>query len=213
MADVTKGETVLEIKGLTTGYAGVPVVRDINIVVGAGEVVSLLGPNGAGKTTTLITVSGLLPAFAGSVELLGEPVDSSSAFRNARRGLAHVAEDRSLFFDLTVAENLRLGLTGAKANRQHGLDLAVEFFPALGDLMSRSAGLLSGGEQQMLAVARALVSQPKMLFIDEMSLGWHRSSWNGCCPPCVISPTEPAVGSWLSSSTSIWPSASPIAPT
>ena len=162
---------ILHIENLTTGYAGVPVVRGIDLDVYEGEVVSLLGPNGAGKTTTLITVSGLLPTLGGFVQLLGQQADSRAPHKNARLGLAHVAEDRSLFFDLTVAENLRLGLTGNKPDRDAGMDLAVEFFPALGPLMGRIAGLLSGGEQQMLAVARALVSQPKLLLIDEMSLG------------------------------------------
>ena len=161
----------LHIENLTTGYAGVPVVRGIDLDVYEGEVVSLLGPNGAGKTTTLITVSGLLPTLGGFVQLFGQQADSRAPHKNARLGLAHVAEDRSLFFDLTVAENLRLGLTGDKPDRAAGMDLAVEFFPALGPLMGRIAGLLSGGEQQMLAVARALVSQPKLLLIDEMSLG------------------------------------------
>jgi len=168
---MTDGQPILRIQNLTTGYSGVPVVRDINVDVHEGEVVSLLGPNGAGKTTTLITVSGLLPILKGFVEVLGHKVDAKSPYKNARLGLAHVAEDRSLFFDLTVAENLRLGLSGDKGDRAAGMDLAVEFFPALGPLMNRLAGLLSGGEQQMLAVARALVSNPRLLLIDEMSLG------------------------------------------
>lgn len=162
---------VLDIANLSTGYDGVPVVRNIDLVVRAGEVVSLLGPNGAGKTTTLLAVSGLLPVLNGQINMLDDLVDASQPYRNARRGLAHVAEDRSLFFDLTVEENLRLGLPKARNDRRAGVDLAVEFFPALGLLMGRVAGLLSGGEQQMLAVARAFVGSPKLLLIDEMSLG------------------------------------------
>ena len=171
MTNQSGSKPVLEIESLTTGYGGIPVVRGVELEVGAGEVVSLLGPNGAGKTTTLITVSGLLPALQGFVRVLGAAVDHRAPYKNARLGLAHVAEDRSLFFDLTVAENLRLGFTGGRKERDEGLELAVDFFPALGNLMSREAGLLSGGEQQMLAVARALVSKPKLLLIDEMSLG------------------------------------------
>ena len=99
----------LEIKGLSAGYNGVAVVRDLSLSVGGGEVVVLLGPNGAGKTTTLLTVSGLLPAIAGEINVLGQSVSHRSAHKIARSGLAHVPEDRSLFFQLTVAENLRLG--------------------------------------------------------------------------------------------------------
>jgi len=164
-------EALIEIAGLHAGYGGIPVVRDLDLVVGRGEVVALLGPNGAGKTTTLLTISGILRPIHGSVSVLGAPVEGSKAHMVARRGLAHVAEDRSLFFDLTVQENIRLGLTGDKASRQSAYDRAMEMFPALAPLRNRRAGLLSGGEQQMLAMARALVSEPKVLLVDEMSLG------------------------------------------
>jgi branched-chain amino acid transport system ATP-binding protein len=163
--------TALDIQQLSAGYNGVPVVRGIDLHVDAGEVVALLGPNGAGKTTTLLTVSGLIPALGGSVTLLGEPVDSRSPHLNARRGLAHVPEDRSLFFQLSVQDNLRLGVAGDRVGRQEAYDLALDMLPALKPLMDRRAGLLSGGEQQMLALARAMVSNPKLLLVDEMSLG------------------------------------------
>lgn len=161
----------LDIQQLSAGYNGVPVVRGMDLHVDAGEVVALLGPNGAGKTTTLLTVSGLIPTLGGSVTLLGEPVDSRSPHLNARRGLAHVPEDRSLFFQLSVQDNLRLGVAGDRVGRQKAYDLALDMLPALKPLMKRSAGLLSGGEQQMLALARAMVSNPKLLLVDEMSLG------------------------------------------
>lgn len=164
-------ELLLITESLSTGYAGVPVVRDLSISVSAGEVVALLGPNGAGKTTTLSAISGLLPVLTGSITVLGEPVNQKAPFKNARRGLAHVSEDRSLFFDMTVAENLRLGVSGSKSSRRAALEIAVERFPELKRLMDRKAGLLSGGEQQMLAVARALASSPRLLLVDEMSLG------------------------------------------
>jgi branched-chain amino acid transport system ATP-binding protein len=164
-------ERLLDIQGLSSGYANVPVVRDINLHVDAGEVVALLGPNGAGKTTTLLTVSGLLKVLDGSVNVLGEPTSFGTPHKTARLGLAHVPEDRSLFFGLTVRENLRLGLRGHRAQQSAGYDRALELLPALQPLMDRRAGLLSGGEQQMLAMARALVSQPKLLLVDEMSLG------------------------------------------
>jgi branched-chain amino acid transport system ATP-binding protein len=165
------GELILDINNMSSGYAGVPVVRNLNIKVHAGEVVALLGPNGAGKTTTLITCSGLIPVMEGAVTVLGEKVNSKSPFKNARTGMAHVVEDRSLFFGLTVEENMRLGLSGDRATRGQAFENALEMFPALKALVNRRAGLLSGGEQQMLAMARALASQPKLLLIDEMSMG------------------------------------------
>jgi branched-chain amino acid transport system ATP-binding protein len=162
---------LLDIVGLSSGYSGVSVVRNLDLHVDAGEVVALLGPNGAGKTTTLLTVSGILKVLEGSVDVLGEPTVFGSPHKVARRGLAHVPEDRSLFFGLTVQENLRLGLRGSKSTQAEGYEQALEMLPALRPLMGRRAGLLSGGEQQMLAMARALVSQPKLLLVDEMSLG------------------------------------------
>ena len=162
---------LIEVEDLSAGYGGVPVLRGLTLHVMPGEVVALLGPNGAGKTTTLLTLSGLLRPLGGSVMVLNEPVLGGKAYKVARRGLAHVAEDRSLFFDLTVNENIRLGLTGKGAERKEAFELAMEMFPALAALRTRRAGLLSGGEQQMLAMARALVSKPKMLLVDEMSLG------------------------------------------
>jgi branched-chain amino acid transport system ATP-binding protein len=161
-------EPALRIDGLTTGYGKIVVVRDLSLHVAPGEVVALLGPNGAGKTTTLLAVSGLLPVLGGSIQALGAPVGRGAAYRVARRGVVHVPEDRSLFTQLTVAENLRMGA--------HGRDRAAlaevfGYFPALEPLQGRQAGLLSGGEQQMLAVARALLQKPKLLLVDEMSLG------------------------------------------
>jgi branched-chain amino acid transport system ATP-binding protein len=164
-------DLLIEVRGLYAGYGGSPVVRNLDLTVAAGEVVALLGPNGAGKTTTLLTLSGLVTPLKGRVRVLGQDVDGSRPYQIPRRGLAHVAEDRSLFFDLTVAENIRLGLTGNRSARAESYDRAMELFPALVPLRERRAGLLSGGEQQMLAMARALVSSPKCLLVDEMSLG------------------------------------------
>ena len=163
--------TVLGIRDLDAGYGGVPVVRGLDLDVAAGEVVALLGPNGAGKTTTLRTISGLLPPIAGSLNVLGAPTDSRRPFRVARRGVAHVAEDRSLFPGLTVRENLRLAPGLRRRDRAATYARAADVFPALGPLLNRRAGLLSGGEQQMLAVARAIVTDPELLLVDEMSLG------------------------------------------
>jgi branched-chain amino acid transport system ATP-binding protein len=170
-ASTVGDDTLISITGLSAGYGGIPVVRDLSMHVNKGEVVALLGPNGAGKTTTLLTISGILRPITGSVNVLGNPVLGGKAYKVARSGLAHVAEDRSLFFDLTVMENIRLGLTGARATQKAAVDRAMELFPALAPLRGRLAGLLSGGEQQMLAMARALVSEPKALLVDEMSMG------------------------------------------
>ena len=167
--------TLLALHGVTAGYDGVPVVHDLDLTVAAGEVVALLGANGAGKTTTLLTVSGLLPVIDGTVEAFGEPVHAGRRLRPsavwglARRGLAHVPEDRGLFYDLTAAENLRLGQ--ARRRSAADLDRVLGWFPALADILDRKAGLLSGGEQQMLALARAVVGGPRLLLVDEMSLG------------------------------------------
>lgn len=159
--------SVLEITGLSAGYEGVAVVRDLDLRVDAGEVVALLGPNGAGKTTTLLTVSGLLPRLAGTCLVLGEEPSVRAPQQVARRGVAHVPEERAIFFGLTVAENLRLGARRGAS----GTDEVFSYFPALEGLMDRRAGLLSGGEQQMLALGRALVSKPRLLLVDELSLG------------------------------------------
>ena len=158
---------LLEIEEMSTGYAGVPVVRELNLHVDEGEVVALLGPNGAGKTTTLLTTSALVPILAGDIKVFGRSVKGRRPHLVARDGLAHVPEDRSLFFGLTVKENLRLGAAKGSAD----IDQALAYFPALKPILSRRAGLLSGGEQQMLAMGRALTVRPRLLMVDEMSLG------------------------------------------
>jgi branched-chain amino acid transport system ATP-binding protein len=161
--------TLLQIKGHAAGYSGVPVTSDIELRVDAGEVVALLGPNGAGKTTTLLALSALLPTLKGSIELFGEDIVGRRVRPNrlVGKGLAHVPEDRSLFFDLTVSEHLRV----CRGASKDSIEQALRHFPALEPLMKRQAGLLSGGEQQMLALARAFVSRPRLLVVDELSLG------------------------------------------
>lgn len=161
----------IELKGVWSGYNNVPVVRDLSLTVREGEIVGLLGPNGAGKTTTLLTVSGLVKPLKGLVEVLGAVPSTRSPHRIARAGLAHVTESRNLFYSLTVAENLRLPLRGSRRERRVAYNEALELFPALAALVARPAELLSGGEQQMLALACAMVSRPKVLLLDEMSLG------------------------------------------
>ena len=160
-------EAVLALEGLTAGYDEAAVIRDLDVSVVPGEVVALLGANGAGKTTTLRAVSGLLRPMGGRVLFEGEDLVRSSPSARARAGIAHVPEGRGLFYGLTVAEHFRL----APRNEQLDEKLAYEYFPKLAELHKRRVGLLSGGEQQMLAVARALARKPKLLLLDELSLG------------------------------------------
>ena len=155
-------EDLVRASGLSVGYGGVPVLRDIDLHVAPGEVVALLGSNGAGKTTTLLSLAGELAVTAGSIELFGEPA-SGRLHHRVRRGLAFVPEQRAVFRQLTVDENLRLGRGTREA--------ALELVPELADKLGRRGGLLSGGEQQMLVLARALAAQPRLLLSDELSLG------------------------------------------
>jgi branched-chain amino acid transport system ATP-binding protein len=154
--------SLLECRALAAGYGAVAVVRDLDLRVDAGEVVALIGPNGAGKTTTLLTIAGELPAISGDVVFRGTPT-KAPLYRRARRGMGFVTEERSVFMALSAEENLRLaGVSRADA---------VDVFPELAPLMGRTAGLLSGGEQQMLTLARAVAREPKLLLVDELSLG------------------------------------------
>jgi branched-chain amino acid transport system ATP-binding protein len=159
--------TLLAVEDLYAGYLGIPAVRGLSLTVRAGEVVALLGPNGAGKTTTLSTIAGLLPFLSGRITLDGESIAGRPAFKVARLGLALVPEDRALFYGLTVRENLRMARTEAALPQEE----LLEMLPELEKCLGRKAGVLSGGEQQMLAVGRALVSRPRLLLVDEMSLG------------------------------------------
>lgn len=153
---------LLTARGLSAGYGGTTVVWDVDLDVHEGEVVALLGANGAGKTTTLLTLSGDHPASGGEALLFGQPTKAPLSVR-ASQGLAMVPEDRSVFSGLTVRENLRV----SRSNQ----DQALELFPELVPLIDRKAGLLSGGEQQILSLARALSRSPRLLLADELSLG------------------------------------------
>jgi branched-chain amino acid transport system ATP-binding protein len=158
---------VLALDSLTAGYDGAPVVRDLTLAVGRGEVIALLGPNGAGKTTTLRAISGIVRPLAGSIRLDGEDLAKRSPTARSRLGIAHVPEGRGILFGLTVAEHFRLSYRGERLDP----DVAFQYFPALARLTDRRAGLLSGGEQQMLALGRALARRPRLLLLDELSLG------------------------------------------
>ena len=157
----------LVVEDLCTGYLGIPVVRSMHLRVGAAEVVALLGPNGAGKTTTLETIAGLVKPISGSIRDGGRDIAGQPAHVLARTGVALVPEGRALFPGLTVREHLRL----AGGRRGAGESELLEMLPELRKCLHRKAGLLSGGEQQMLAIGRALVSRPRLLLVDEMSLG------------------------------------------
>jgi len=163
---------VLEVSGLTTAYGEISALRDANLSVGSGEVVGLIGPNGAGKSTLLNTIAGLLVPRAGRVDFDGRDVTGRSPEELLRAGLALVPERRRIFVDLTVEENLRIGgVTIPATDRGDLLNEMAELFPVLRDKWTTSAGYLSGGEAQQLAIGRALMSRPRLLMMDEPSLG------------------------------------------
>ncbi len=159
----------LSIAGLTTGYLRAPVLRDLSISVG-DEIVAVLGANGAGKTTLLRAVSGTLKVWSGTVSLDGKDVEKRSSWDRVRLGIAHVPEGRHVFGAMTVAENLAVAGIGAHV-RPCTQDEVYELFPRLGERQQQLAGSLSGGEQQMLAIGRALMTGPRVLLVDEMSAG------------------------------------------
>ena len=159
---------VLTCTGLDAGYvAGRPVLRNVDISLEAGTVLALLGPNGAGKTTLLLTIAGLQPPLAGHIGLGGAPVRSGSPRAAVKAGLVLVPDDRSLFKGLTVAENLKL----ASRRGATTMEMIFDYFPDLKRRVKLTAGNLSGGEQQMLAIGRALMQNPKVLLVDELSMG------------------------------------------
>jgi branched-chain amino acid transport system ATP-binding protein len=165
---------LLEVKGLRTGYGRIPVVFGIDLEVGDGEIVALLGANGAGKTTTLRAISRVIPAFDGEINFDDRTITSTAAEKVARMGLLHVPEGRGIFPSLAVEETLRLAAAMAgvgKAESGERVAEAFDTFPRLAERATQTAGTLSGGEQQMLALARGLISRPKLLMIDEMSQG------------------------------------------
>jgi len=160
--------SLLDIQRLTSGHGDVPAVHDVSLRVEAGEMVALLGANGAGKTTILHTVAGLLPTMSGQIALDGTTISNLAPHKISRLGLSLLPQDRGIFFQLTVAENLRLH---QRSESRVAVDDIVGYFPALAGLMARKAGLLSGGEQQMLALGCRIIAGPRLLLIDEMSLG------------------------------------------
>ncbi|HQU48824.1 MAG TPA: ABC transporter ATP-binding protein [Casimicrobiaceae bacterium] len=164
---------LLALEGLKVAYGGIQAVKGIDLVVGKGELVCLIGANGAGKTTTLKGVTGLQPVSGGTVRYDGEDVTGRPAFELVRRGLAMVPEGRGVFGALTIEENLAMGayIRSDKAGIAKDVERAFELFPRLKERRRQTAGTLSGGEQQMLAMARAMMSRPRLLLLDEPSMG------------------------------------------
>jgi branched-chain amino acid transport system ATP-binding protein len=176
-AQRAEGEALLKISGLSVGYAGTRALDDVSLVVGAGSVVAVLGNNGAGKSTLLRAISGTLALHggdreAGEISFDGRPLSAVDPADIVRAGIVQIPEGRHVFADLTVDENLRAGgLSRPRAERSAPRDRVLEMFPRLQERLDQRAGLLSGGEQQMLAIGRALMSEPRMLLLDEPSLG------------------------------------------
>ena len=170
--DATRPSTsspALEVVGLSSGYGSATVLRDVNLTVPVGSITALLGPNGAGKTTFLRTVSGFLPAKSGTVRLAGEDVTKLKSHKRFASGLCHIPEGRGVFRSLTVRENIVT--QSARGNEKESIERATQAFPVLGRRIDQNAGTMSGGEQQMLAMAAAYVRDPKLVLVDEASLG------------------------------------------
>jgi branched-chain amino acid transport system ATP-binding protein len=166
-------EMILELDRLEVAYAGVPAVRNLSLSVAPGEIVGLIGPNGAGKSTTLHAVMGLVRAARGDIRFSGRSIRGRAPEQVARAGIALVPEGRRIYPQLTVDENLKLGFAASRGRGSRGkvLDELRELFPVLGRYRKRLGGVLSGGEQQQLAIARALAAEPELILLDEPSLG------------------------------------------
>jgi len=164
---------LLDVKGLCAGYGDVPVLRGIDLSIAAGSITALIGANGAGKTTLLRTISGIVPAEAGTISYDGRDIVGMPPQDIVRAGLVQVPEGRRLFSDMTVFENLLVGSSSpvARPRRDENLAMVLELFPRVRERRAQRAGTLSGGEQQMVAIARALMASPRLLLLDETSLG------------------------------------------
>ena len=166
-------DLILKVENIETYYGKVAALKGVSFEMRAGQIVTLLGSNGAGKTTTLRTVSGLLPPAAGKISFMGEDITKMPSHEIVKRGLIHLPEGRRIFKDLTVTENLELGSFSLKdgVERKRRMEGVFDRFPILGQRRGQMGGTLSGGEQQMLAIGRALMAEPRLLLLDEPSLG------------------------------------------
>ena len=162
---------MLKIENIDVYYGAIHAVKNVSFEVGEGEIVALIGANGAGKSTILKTVSGLMHPRSGSITFCGENITHVDAYKLLRTGLAHVPEGRRIFLQMTVQENLEMGAYVRKAVAEEDLDRVFTYFPRLKERRKQIAGTLSGGEQQMLAMSRALMSHPKLMMLDEPSMG------------------------------------------
>jgi len=165
------GDAMLNIDHVEVRYGAVPAIRDLNLHVDQGEIVALLGANGAGKTTTLRMISGLHRPYAGTVTLEGQVINMTPAHHLVEMGLCHIPEGRHIFATMTVLENLEMGAFCRRGNYSDEFDHIFQLFPVLGERRKQFGGTLSGGEQQMLAIGRALMAKPRILLLDEPSLG------------------------------------------
>ena len=162
---------MLKVDNINVYYGNIHAIKDVSFEVHDGEIVALIGANGAGKSTSLKTVSGLLPSRTGSISFLGSPIDRVPAHKRVAMGLSQVPEGRRIFLQMTVLENLQMGAFTSKADTKADLEKVFEQFPRLLERKNQIAGTLSGGDQQMLAMGRALMSRPKLLMLDEPSMG------------------------------------------
>jgi len=168
-----RGKTILKIKNLEVSYGKIKAVKDISLHVKQGEIVTIIGANGAGKTTLLKTISGVLKALKGSIILRGEEIINSSPAVIVKKGISQVPEGRKIFPKMTVYENLEMGAFSRRdsENIKDDIEKMFSYFPILAERKNQEGGTLSGGEQQMLAISRALMAKPKLLLLDEPSLG------------------------------------------
>ena len=163
--------SMLKIDDIHVYYGAIHAIKGVSFEVGEGEIVALIGANGAGKSTILKTVSGLMHPRSGSINFMGEDIAHMDAYKLLRHGLAHVPEGRRIFLQMTVQENLEMGAYIMKDVSKADLDMVFDYFPRLKERRKQIAGTLSGGEQQMLAMSRALMSHPKLMMLDEPSMG------------------------------------------
>lgn len=162
---------MLKVENIDVYYGAIHAVKNVSFEVGDGEIVALIGANGAGKSTILKTVSGLMHPRSGSIHFMGQDISHASAYKLVQQGLAHVPEGRRIFLQMTVQENLEMGAYTQKELSREDLDMVYQQFPRLKERRKQIAGTLSGGEQQMLAMGRALMSHPKLMMLDEPSMG------------------------------------------